>query len=80
MKNWYPLFKCINAINKILLLFEWQKYEYYINLWNECLVQLKKKYEPQFMELIDNKEVHDKTVISETRNEVKKYAKTLSPH
>ena len=51
-----------------------KKNKYCINSLNECLVQLKNKYQPQLMDLIDNKDSQDKTVISEARNEIlKKY-------
>ena len=52
-------------------------YKFCNNSLNECLVQLKKKYWPQFMDPIDNKDSQDKIVISEARNEIKKNMQEL---
>ena len=40
---------------------------HWMNVWFQY-----KKHQPEFLDLIDNKETEDKTLISETRNEIKK--------
>ena len=44
-----------------------------MNVWFQY-----KKHQPEFLDLIDNKETEDKTLISETRNEIKKSKNYIS--